>query len=152
MRPALLIADEPTTALDLTIQAQILTLLATLQAQLAMSVLLITHDLGVIAERAQRVLVMYAGQIVEEAPVRTLFDAPRHPYTVGLLAAMPRLGAHRERLAVIPGAVPSATNWPAGCRFRERCPHAFDRCTTEAPPLYEIDATHRSRCHLAETP
>ena len=152
LRPALLIADEPTTALDVTIQAQILELLATLQAQLAMSVLLITHDLGVIAERAQRVLVMYAGQIVEEAPVRTLFDAPHHPYTHGLLAAMPRLGAHRERLAVIPGTVPSPAEWPTGCRFRTRCPHAYDRCTSEAPPLYRLDATHVSRCHLAVEP
>jgi oligopeptide/dipeptide ABC transporter ATP-binding protein len=148
LKPALLIADEPTTALDVTIQAQILELIASLQAQVGMAVLLITHDLGVIAERAQRVIVMYAGQIVEEAPVQTIFASPHHPYTQGLLAAMPRLGAPRERLTVIPGSVPSAANWPTGCRFRDRCAMAFDRCTTE-PPLYQIGAGHTSRCHLA---
>ena len=148
LRPALLIADEPTTALDVTVQAQILELLAALQREMGMSVLLITHDFGVIAERAQRVLVMYAGQIVEEAPVRELFAAPHHPYTHGLLAAVPRLGARRDRLAVIPGSVPSATEWPTGCRFRARCPHAFDKCATE-PPLYQIGPGHQSRCHLA---
>ena len=148
LRPALLIADEPTTALDVTVQAQILELLAALQREMGMSVLLITHDFGVIAERAQRVLVRYAGQIVEEAPVRELFAAPHHPYTHGLLAAVPRLGARRDRLAVIPGSVPSATEWPTGCRFRARCPHAFDKCATE-PPLYQIGPGHQSRCHLA---
>ena len=148
LRPALLIADEPTTALDVTVQAQILDLIAQLQREMGMAVLLITHDLGVIAQHAQRVLVMYAGQIVEEAPVRELFAAPRHPYTRGLLAAAPRLGARRERLAVIPGAVPSATSWPTGCRFRERCPQAFEACTVE-PPLVRIGESHVSRCHLA---
>jgi peptide/nickel transport system ATP-binding protein len=148
LHPALLIADEPTTALDVTIQAQILELLAEQQAQVWMSVLLISHDLGVIAERAQRVLVMYAGQIVEEAQVGTLYASPHHPYTHGLLAAMPRLGARRSRLNVIPGSVPSATDWPSGCRFRARCPQAFDRCVSE-PPLYQIGEGHWSRCHLA---
>jgi oligopeptide/dipeptide ABC transporter ATP-binding protein len=148
LKPALLIADEPTTALDVTIQAQILELIATLQAQVGMAVLLITHDLGVIAERAQRVIVMYAGQIVEEAPVQALFASPQHPYTKGLLAAMPRLGAPRDRMAVIPGSVPSATAWPTGCRFRDRCAFAFEKCTTE-PPLYQIGSGHTSRCHLA---
>jgi oligopeptide/dipeptide ABC transporter ATP-binding protein len=148
LKPALLIADEPTTALDVTIQAQILELIATLQAQVGMAVLLITHDLGVIAERAQRVIVMYAGQIVEEAPVHALFASPQHPYTKGLLAAMPRLGAPRDRMTVIPGSVPSATAWPTGCRFRDRCAFAFDKCATE-PPLYQIGAGHTSRCHLA---
>jgi len=147
MRPALLIADEPTTALDVTTQSQILGTLAELQSSMRMSVLLITHDLGIVAERAQRVIVMYAGQIVEEAPVGELFRAPRHPYSRALLAAVPRLGAPRERLEAIPGQVPSADAWPAGCRFRARCPHAFDRCTTE-PPLYDLGGGHRSRCHL----
>ena len=148
MRPALLIADEATTALDVTVQAQILELIARLQREMGMAVLLITHDLGVIAQHAQRVLVMYAGRIVEEAPVRAIFSAPRHPYTQGLLAAAPRLGARRDRLAVIPGAVPSAAAWPTGCRFRERCPFAFETCITE-PPLVRIGDSHIARCHLA---
>ncbi|HET7585474.1 MAG TPA: ABC transporter ATP-binding protein [Gemmatimonadaceae bacterium] len=152
MRPALLIADEPTTALDVTIQAQILELLRALQDQVGMSILLITHDLGVIAETAQRVLVMYAGQVVEEAPVRTLFAAAHHPYTEGLMRAMPRLGERRERLAVIPGTVPPPTRWPSGCRFHDRCPFAWERCVTEPPPLYQIGDGHVSRCHLADEP
>ncbi len=152
MGPALLIADEPTTALDVTIQAQILELLAELQARLGMSIVLITHDLGVIAEVAKRVIVMYAGEVVEESPVETLFAHPHHPYTEGLLAAMPRLGQHRERLAVIPGTVPAPTAWPAGCRFHDRCPYAWERCVTEHPPLYQIGDGHLSRCHLAEEP
>ena len=152
MGPALLIADEPTTALDVTIQAQILELLAEMQERLGMSILLITHDLGVIAESTSRVLVMYAGQVVEEAPVRELFAAPHHPYTEGLLAAMPRVGAERERLAVIPGSVPPPTRWPSGCRFHDRCPFAWERCVKEAPPLYRIGEQHASRCHLAEEP
>jgi oligopeptide/dipeptide ABC transporter ATP-binding protein len=152
MGPALLIADEPTTALDVTIQAQILELLAEMQERIGMSILLITHDLGVIAESASRVLVMYAGQIVEEAPVRELFAAPHHPYTEGLLAAMPRVGSERERLAVIPGSVPAPTDWPRGCRFHDRCPFAWERCASEPPPLYQIGEKHVSRCHLAEEP
>jgi peptide/nickel transport system ATP-binding protein len=152
MNPPLLIADEPTTALDVTIQAQILELLRELQQRVGMSILLITHDLGVIAETASRVLVMYAGEIVEEAPVHTLFAAPHHPYTEGLLAAVPRLGETRERLAVIPGTVPAATAWPSGCRFRDRCPYAWERCEAEHPPLYQIGAGQWSRCHLAEEP
>ncbi len=148
LSPALLVADEPTTALDVTIQAQILELISTLQAKRAMSVLLITHDLGVIAERAQRVIVMYAGQIVEEAPVGAIFRTPHHPYTRGLLAAVPRIGAARERLEVIPGSVPAAGEWLSGCRFRDRCAFAFDRCASEAPPLYQIAPGHTSRCHL----
>jgi len=152
MHPALLIADEPTTALDVTIQAQILELLAELQDRVGMSILLITHDLGVIAESASRVLVMYAGQIVEQAPVRALFAAAHHPYTEGLLSAMPRMGARRERLTVIPGTVPSPTEWPAGCRFHDRCAYAWDRCRVEAPPLYQIGTGHVSRCHLAAEP
>jgi oligopeptide/dipeptide ABC transporter ATP-binding protein len=152
MGPALLIADEPTTALDVTIQAQILELLAEMQERMGMSILLITHDLGVIAESATRVLVMYAGQVVEEAPVGLLFSAPHHPYTEGLLAAMPRVGAERERLAVIPGSVPPPTQWPTGCRFHDRCPFAWERCATEPPPLYRIGEGHVSRCHLADEP
>ena len=152
MGPALLIADEPTTALDVTIQAQILELLAEMQERIGMSILLITHDLGVIAESATRVLVMYAGQVVEEAPVGALFAAPHHPYTEGLLAAMPRVGAERERLAVIPGSVPAPTHWPSGCRFHDRCPFAWERCAKEPPPLYQIGEGHVSRCHLADEP
>ncbi len=152
MHPALLIADEPTTALDVTIQAQILELLAELQARVGMSMLLITHDLGVIAESTSRVLVMYAGQVVEEAAVETLFAAAHHPYTEGLLAAMPRLGEARERLTVIPGTVPSSTRWPPGCRFHDRCPYAWERCRVDPPPLYQIAPGHVSRCHLAEEP
>jgi oligopeptide/dipeptide ABC transporter ATP-binding protein len=152
MNPTLLIADEPTTALDVTIQAQILELLQELQARLGMSILLITHDLGVVAETASRVLVMYAGEIVEEATVAALFDAPHHPYTEGLMRAMPRLGGKGERLAVIPGSVPPSTAWPSGCRFRDRCPYAWERCEREHPPLYRIAAGHVSRCHLAVEP
>ena len=117
-----------------------------------MSIILITHDLGVIAEMAQRVLVMYAGEIVEQASVAELFAHPHHPYTEGLLAAMPTLGAARDRLAVIPGTVPAPTRWPAGCRFHERCPHAWDRPEREHPPLFEVGPSHWSRCFLAEEP
>jgi oligopeptide/dipeptide ABC transporter ATP-binding protein len=152
MNPALVIADEPTTALDVTIQAQILALLADLQRRLGTAVLLITHDLGVIAEVARRVVVMYGGEVVEEAPVGELFARAHHPYTEGLLAAMPRVGAQRQRLVVIPGTVPPATAWPSGCRFRERCPYAWERCERQHPPLYDVGAGHTSRCHLAVEP
>ena len=152
MKPALLIADEPTTALDVTIQAQILELLAELQREYGMSVLLITHDLGVVAETASRVVVMYGGEAVEQASVRDLFAAPHHPYTRGLLAAMPRLGVQRERLQTIPGTVPAPTDWPAGCRFRDRCASAWERCAAEHPPSYAVAEHHESRCHLAEEP
>jgi peptide/nickel transport system ATP-binding protein len=152
MNPALVIADEPTTALDVTIQAQILELLQELQGRLGTSILMITHDLGVIAETARRVVVMYAGEVVEEAPVGALFAAPHHPYAEGLLAAMPRVGGARDRLTVIPGTVPPPTAWPDGCRFRDRCPYAWERCAVEHPPLYQIGAGHTSRCHLAEEP
>ncbi len=152
MNPALIIADEPTTALDVTIQAQILELLADLQRRLGTSILLITHDLGVIAEMASRVVVMYAGEVVEAAPVNTLFASAHHPYTEGLLTAMPRVGQSRERLTVIPGTVPPPTAWPVGCRFHDRCPYAWERCVVEHPPLYQIDAGHTSRCHLAVEP
>jgi oligopeptide/dipeptide ABC transporter ATP-binding protein len=152
MSPALVIADEPTTALDVTIQAQILELLADLQRRLGTSIAMITHDLGVIAEVASRVVVMYGGEVVEEARVETLFTEPHHPYTEGLLHAMPRVGRRQERLAVIPGSVPPPTAWPSGCRFRDRCPYAWDRCANEHPPLYQIGAGHVSRCHLADEP
>ena len=152
MNPALIIADEPTTALDVTIQAQILELLADLTRRLGTSVLLITHDLGVVAENCVRVIVMYAGEVVEEADTATLFSSAHHPYTEGLLGAMPRVGGEAERLATIPGTVPPPTAWPTGCRFRDRCQYAWDRCEREHPPLYQIGGGHVSRCHLAEEP
>jgi oligopeptide/dipeptide ABC transporter ATP-binding protein len=152
MGPALVIADEPTTALDVTIQAQILELLRELQRRLGTAILLITHDLGVVAETASRVVVMYAGEVVEEAAVGDLFARAHHPYTEGLLHAMPRVGQERERLAVIPGAVPPPTAWPSGCRFRDRCPYAWERCEREHPPLYAVGGAHTSRCHLAVEP
>jgi len=149
-RPQLLIADEPTTALDVTIQAQILELLNELQRELNMSVLLITHDLGVVAETCDRVAVMYAGKIVESAPVEALFDRPKHPYTHGLFRSLPTLGERKEQLAVIPGAVPSPLDFPSGCRFRTRCWMAQEVCKEE-PLLREIEAKHLSACHFAET-
>src|SRR5215213_2131457 len=152
MNPALVIADEPTTALDVTIQAQILELLRDLQTKFGTSILLITHDLGVVAETASRVIVMYGGEVVEEATVETLFSAAHHPYTEGLLKAMPRVGESRDRLSTIPGTVPPPTAWPKGCRFRDRCPYSWERCETEHPPLYKIGERHVSRCHLAEEP
>jgi peptide/nickel transport system ATP-binding protein len=152
MNPALVIADEPTTALDVTIQAQILELLADLQKQFGTSILLITHDLGVVAESVSRVIVMYGGEVVEEAAVGELFAAAHHPYTEGLLGAMPQVGQERERLATIPGTVPPPTAWPTGCRFHDRCPYAWERCATEHPPLYQIGDGHMSRCHLADEP
>ena len=152
MKPALIIADEPTTALDVTIQAQILDLLRDLQTKFQTSILMITHDLGVIAETTSRVIVMYAGEVVEEAPVDLLFSDAHHPYTEGLMHAMPQIGHERDRLNVIPGMVPAATAWPAGCRFRERCPYSWERCEREHPPLYQIGKGHVSRCHLAAEP
>jgi oligopeptide/dipeptide ABC transporter ATP-binding protein len=152
MNPALVIADEPTTALDVTIQAQILELLVDLQKRFGTSILMITHDLGVIAETASRVVVMYCGEVVEEADVVTLFAEGHHPYTEGLMHAMPQLGEPRARLNVIPGSVPPPTDWPAGCRFRDRCPYSWERCEREHPPLYEISPKHTSRCHLAVEP
>ena len=151
-RPKLLLADEPTTALDVTIQAEILELLDGLQRKLGMAVLLVTHNLGIVAERTRRVYVMYAGQIVEEAPTGRLFAQPTHPYTEGLLAAIPRLEERRERLRAIPGQVPPATAWPAGCRFHPRCPHAWERCRVDQPPLLEAAAGHKARCWLVEEP
>ncbi len=149
-RPALLIADEPTTALDVTIQAQILELLRDLQRELGMAVLLITHDLGVVAEVADRVAVMYAGQVVEYGAVRDLFRGTAHPYTAGLLASRPRLGGARERLRTIPGQVPDPADFPPGCRFHPRCPIAQARCRAELPPLTERGAGHHVRCWRAD--
>ncbi|HEX2168403.1 MAG TPA: ABC transporter ATP-binding protein [Longimicrobiales bacterium] len=152
--PELLIADEPTTALDVTIQAQILDLLAELRSRLGMAVVLITHDLGVVAEVCDRVVVMYAGQVVEHGTVEQIFSDPRHPYTEGLLQAVPRLGARKDKLAVIPGTVPSPLHWPVGCRFHDRCPYGWDKCVNEFPPLLEVasDPTRRARCWLETNP
>ncbi len=152
LEPRLVIADEPTTALDVTIQAQILDLLRAQRDRTELALLLITHDLGIVAEMASRVLVMYAGQIVEEAPVEAIFDGAAHPYTEGLLAAVPRLDQIGGRLRTIPGTVPAPTAWPAGCRFRDRCPHVFDRCATEEPALVQVGTAHRARCHLVQEP
>jgi oligopeptide/dipeptide ABC transporter ATP-binding protein len=151
--PQILIADEPTTALDVTIQAQILELLERLQRELGMAVLLITHDLGVVAGTTDRVVVMYAGQVVETAPTRDLFARPQHPYTEGLMESIPRLDRPRARLHSIPGSVPAATAWPPGCRFHPRCPYAWDKCRTEEPPLLETGTPgHTARCWLVAEP
>jgi oligopeptide/dipeptide ABC transporter ATP-binding protein len=145
-QPALLIADEPTTALDVTIQAQILDLIKRLQREIGMSVLLITHDLGVVAEVCERVIVMYAGRIVERASVAALYRRPRHPYTAGLLASSPRLGNRRAVLPTIPGMVPSPGQRGSGCYFGARCPRAGDRCHVETPPLEEFEPGHDAAC------
>jgi len=152
MKPALVIADEPTTALDVTIQAQILELLKDLQQKFGTSILLITHDMGIVAETCSRVMVMYGGEIVEQATVNRIFANPHHPYTEGLLGAMPRVGQERERLQTIPGTVPPPTSWPAGCRFNDRCKYSWERTERAHPPLYEIETGHFSRCFLAEEP
>ncbi len=149
--PELLIADEPTTALDVTIQAQILDLLRDLQAKLGMSILLITHDLGVVAEMCDNVAVMYAGQIVERAPVRDLFNRPEHPYSVGLLAAVPGSNYAGAGPEPIPGSPPDLVRVPPGCRFNPRCWMAEERCRIEEPASLEIDSGHWSRCHFAGT-
>src|ERR1700756_2056707 len=152
-RPALLIADEPTTALDVTIQAQILALILDLQKELGMGLILITHDLGVVAQTAQRVIVMYAGKKVEEADVETLFTNPRHPYTRGLMASIPTVplpGAETEvRLVEIPGMVPSLTRLPKGCAFAPRCEFAIARCREEYPPLERCGSNHLAACWRA---
>jgi oligopeptide/dipeptide ABC transporter ATP-binding protein len=148
-RPKLLIADEPTTALDVTVQAQILSLLRRLQREFQMALLLITHDLGVVAEMADQVAVMYAGRIIEQAEVGELFAHPKHPYTVGLFGSLS--GPGRERLKPIAGSVPSPFDLPNGCRFWPRCPHVLDRCKTEAPELAEVAPGHTAACWLRVT-
>lgn len=148
--PKLLIADEPTTALDVTIQAQILDLIKKMGQASHMAVMLITHDLGVIAEMADRVIVMYAGQVVEEADVFTLFDDPKHPYTKGLMNSIPQIDGDGGRLSSIPGSVPSLYENVTGCRFHSRCPLATDRCRQETPPLLTAGDDHLSRCWLVE--
>lgn len=147
--PALLIADEPTTALDVTIQAQVLGLMRQLRSELGTAIVLITHDLGVVAEMADRVVVMYAGQVVEQAPVAELFAMPQHPYTVGLMGAIPGLSGGQDRLAAINGMVPAATAMPDGCRFASRCPFAQPRCEQATPPLQEVEPGHWTRCWRA---
>ncbi|MDA8051917.1 MAG: ABC transporter ATP-binding protein [Rhodospirillales bacterium] len=145
-RPDLLIADEPTTALDVTVQAQILALLSELQRETGMAIILITHDLGVVAEMADRVAVMYAGRIVEEAPTTALFDDPQHPYTLGLLGSVPRLDQARERLLAIEGTVPPPFALPAGCRFHPRCVFSTEACAAAEPPLAVLAPSHRAAC------
>lgn len=148
--PKLLIADEPTTALDVTIQAQILELLRRLRDETGMALLLITHDLGIVAETADEVVVMYAGRKVEHAPVKALFTAPRHPYTQGLFASLPGLQRPQERLYTIKGAVPAATQFPEGCRFHPRCPHAMPICREKTPPLIAAPSDGKEETpHLA---
>ncbi|MFN3649023.1 MAG: ABC transporter ATP-binding protein [Armatimonadota bacterium] len=146
--PDLLIADEPTTALDVTVQAQILALLAELQRELGMAMLLITHDLGIVAEMADDVAVMYAGQMVETAPARELYRAPQHPYTRALFASLPSRQSRGQDLMTIEGRVPDATAWPPGCRFADRCPERFEPCPTTPPQLAEVRPGHEARCLL----
>jgi peptide/nickel transport system ATP-binding protein len=149
--PKLLIADEPTTALDVTIQAQILELLADLKSRLGMAIMLITHAMGVVAETTQRVVVMYAGKVIEEASVGQLFASPRHPYTQGLIRSIPRIdtsATHKTRLEAIAGVVPSLLNPPPGCRFAARCKFAMDVCRQAVPPLREVEPGHKVACVL----
>ena len=149
-KPDILIADEPTTALDVTIQAQILNLIRDLQAETGMSVIFITHDLGVIAELCHDVVVMYAGKVAETGPIRKIFHNPRHPYTRGLLSSIPTLDSpHKQPLRVIEGIVPSLDDLPAGCRFENRCPHARAICATAPPPLVEVGPEHFASCYFA---
>jgi peptide/nickel transport system ATP-binding protein len=147
--PKLLIADEPTTALDVTIQAQILELMRALREELGTAIILITHDLGVVAELADEVMVMYAGKVVERCAVGRLFAEPQHPYTIGLLGSIPRLHLEQERLAAIEGIVPDAAAFPQGCRFHPRCPFAVERCRSEIPPLAEVSKNHLVACWKA---
>ena len=149
--PEVLIADEPTTALDVTIQAQILKLMRDLNKRLNTAVLLITHDLGVVAETCERVVVMYAGKVVEEGLVETIFKDPQHPYTKGLLASVPDMRYKKQRLYSIPGNVPKPGTITTGCRFAARCEFAFERCVQENPPLYETSEGHKTRCFLYDS-
>ncbi len=147
--PRLLIADEPTTALDVTIQAQILELMRLLRAELGTAIILITHDLGVIAELADDVIVMYAGKVVERCAAERLFAEPQHPYTIGLLGSIPRLHLAQARLSAIEGVVPDPVAFPQGCRFHPRCPFAVDKCRTEVPPLIKVSESHEAACWRA---
>lgn len=146
--PSLLIADEPTTALDVTIQAQILHLMKQLNEQFGTAIMMITHDLGVVAEMCHRVVVMYAGKIIEEGDVQTIFRHPKHPYTIGLIRSVPDIRERKERLYSIPGSVPKPGSIKYGCRFAARCEQAFERCFSENPDLYEVEQGHRARCFL----
>ena len=150
--PKVLIADEPTTALDVTIEAQILDLMRTLQEELGTAIIMITHDLGVIAEMAHKVVVMYAGKVVEQAPVERIFASPNHPYTQGLLQSLPRVdkdaSGAKQRLQEIPGIVPSLLNLPAGCKFASRCPSVMPQCKEQEPPLEQVAGDHYSACWL----
>ncbi|WP_407111071.1 ABC transporter ATP-binding protein [Streptomyces sp. DSM 116494] len=148
LEPALIIADEPTTALDVTVQAQVMELLAELQREYHMGLILITHDLGVVADVADRIAVMYAGRIVESAPVHDIYKAPAHPYTRGLLDSIPRLDQKGQELYAIRGLPPNLMNIPPGCAFHPRCPLARDVCRTDEPPLYEVSPTRGSACHF----
>jgi peptide/nickel transport system ATP-binding protein len=149
LKPKLLIADEPTTALDVTIQAQILELMRELREETGTAIILITHDLGVVAELAHDVAVMYSGRIVETAPVEALFARPQHPYTIGLLGSIPRLDLEQARLAAIEGQVPDPLSAPRGCRFTPRCPFRTERCVAEEPPLGEVRPAQQARCWYA---
>ena len=146
--PALLFADEPTTALDVTVQAQILDLLRDLQKQFNMAIVIITHDLGVVAEMAERVVVMYAGKVQEDSDVRTIYKNPLHPYTMGLQKAIPRVHEDMDRLYVIEGVVPNPLDFPPGCKFHPRCPQVMDKCRTQEPELITIAPGHKVRCWL----
>ncbi|WP_371100235.1 ABC transporter ATP-binding protein [Streptomyces sp. PU_AKi4] len=148
LEPALIIADEPTTALDVTVQAQVMELLAELRRELRMGLILITHDLGVVADVADRIAVMYAGRTVESAPVHDVYKNPAHPYTRGLLASVPRLDLKGRELYAVEGLPPNLAHVPPGCAFHPRCPSARDVCRTDAPPLYEVSPTRGSACHF----
>lgn len=148
MNPHLLIADEPTTALDVTVQAQILELIKKLRDEIGMAIMLITHDLGVISETCERVIVMYAGEIVEQAPIRELFSHPSHPYTQGLIASVPRMKQTEKLLHTIPGMVPGVQDMPEGCRFAPRCSRAQERCMKKKPPTFAVNDGHYAACWL----
>ena len=150
--PRVLLADEPTTALDVTIQAQILELLRSIQDRMGMAVILVTHDLGVVAETAHRIVVMYAGQVVESGRTGAIFREPAHPYTEGLWRSRPPIEHRAARLPVIPGTVPSASSWPSACRFHPRCPYAWARCAAEAPPMLDAGGGRAARCWLLAEP
>ena len=148
--PDIIIADEPTTALDVIVQAQILVLLRSLQRSKRMAMLLITHDLSLVAEMCDKVAIIYGGQIVEYAPASMIYHNPKHPYTIGLIKAFPNLEGKKQRLISIPGAPPDLVHPPVGCRFAARCSFATSKCQTEAPPLLEVESGHQARCWYAE--